>query len=201
MLPTDILSSEHRVIEQVIGCLEKIADKCESEGTLDLQDTRDAIDFIRNFADRCHHLKEEDILFEKMIEKGFPKEGGPIYVMLMDHEQGRAHVKAMDESAEAASGGNSDSAKTFVNNARGYAGLLREHIIKEDHILYVMANQAFNDADQQDLLHRFEHVEHHDMGEGTHEKYLGIADRLGQKYGVERTTSSSPGAMGCFTCH
>ena len=86
MLPTEILMNEHRVIEQVIGCLEKMAENCATGGVLDADDAADAIDFIRNFADKCHHMKEEDQLFVKMVEKGFPKEMGPIAVMLMDHD-------------------------------------------------------------------------------------------------------------------
>jgi hypothetical protein len=60
----------------------------------------DCSGFFRNFADRCHHSKEEDELFPKMVEHGIPKEGGPIGVMLMEHDQGRAFVRGMSEAAE-----------------------------------------------------------------------------------------------------
>jgi hemerythrin-like domain-containing protein len=57
MQPIDILMSEHRVIEQVLRCLERMAEKCLLYGHFDLQAVRQAIDFFRNFADRCHHQK------------------------------------------------------------------------------------------------------------------------------------------------
>lgn len=58
MKPTDILSSEHRVIEQVLYCLDKMTQICQSEHKLDRQSAKDALDFFRNFADRCHHDEE-----------------------------------------------------------------------------------------------------------------------------------------------
>jgi hemerythrin-like domain-containing protein len=192
---------EHRVIEQVIGCLENMVDLIRDGGDLDLQDANDAIDFIRNFADKCHHMKEEDQLFNMMVEKGFPREQGPIAVMLMEHDQGRKHVGLMSDSAEKASQGDEDAKKIFMFNAIGYANLLREHIMKEDNILYPMAVQQLDDGDMSVLMEKFDHVEHHDIGHGEHEKYLGIADRLGEKYGVKRTSDPQILGQGGFSCH
>ncbi len=59
MKPTDILMSEHRVIEQVLDCLEKILEQCTSENKLDTISAKQAIEFFRGFADHCHHGKEE----------------------------------------------------------------------------------------------------------------------------------------------
>ena len=78
MKPTQILENEHRVIEQVLDCLDKIADRCETDGRLDAESAREAVDFFRNFADRCHHGKEEAELFPLMHARGFPQEGGPV---------------------------------------------------------------------------------------------------------------------------
>jgi len=55
MYATDAFRSEHRVIEQVLGRLEKIAEQCALDGSLDIHSARQAIDFFQNFADRCHH--------------------------------------------------------------------------------------------------------------------------------------------------
>ena len=94
MRSTDILQNEHRVIEQVLGCLEKMAAQAV-EGKLDEPSAREALDFFQTFADGCHHHKEEDHLFPLMEAKGFPRHGGPTGVMLHEHEEGRRHVKAM----------------------------------------------------------------------------------------------------------
>ncbi len=102
---TEILSDEHRVIEVVLSCLEKISEEALSTGALNEESAVQAVDVIRTFADKCHHGKEENHLFARLVENGVPKEGGPIGQMLLEHEQGRAYVKSMAESiSDAASG-------------------------------------------------------------------------------------------------
>ena len=197
MKPTEILSGEHRIIEQVLDCLEKIARNCATEGRLDKTSAEQALDFFRNFADRCHHGKEETHLFPAMEAKGFPRQGGPTGVMLDEHEQGRAHVRGMADAIEGAAAGKSEAVAQFVTHAQGYVGLLREHIEKEDHCLFAMANQALADDDQQRLLEAFEHVEHEHMGLGTHEKFLTMADELADRFGVKRAVGNSSPSCGC----
>src|SRR5512137_79380 len=95
MRATEILSEEHRVIEQVLSALEKMADETERTGELDVAGAKDAVDFFRNFADRCHHGKEEARLFPLLEQHGFSPDCGPTAVMRLEHEQGRAHVRGM----------------------------------------------------------------------------------------------------------
>jgi hemerythrin-like domain-containing protein len=196
--PTDILSDEHRVIEQVLDCLEKMVQRSEAEGKLQRQPAQDAVAFFRNFADRCHHAKEEAHLFPAMEAKGLCREGGPTGVMIYEHELGRAHVRAMEQAIEGAAAGDAIAREEFARHARAYVHMLREHIEKEDHCLYAMANQAFTEEDQQSLLATFERVEHEELGSGTHEKYLRIANELAERYGVSRAPAS--GAGGCHAC-
>ena len=151
IMPTEILSQEHRVIEQVLDCLEAMTQNCAAEGRLDKTSAEQALDFFRNFADRCHHSKEETYLFPAMEAKGFPRQGGPTGVMLAEHEQGRAHIRGMADAIEEAAGGEPEAVTRFVMHARGYVSLLREHIEKEDHCLFTMANQTLTEDDQDRL--------------------------------------------------
>jgi len=192
MKPTDILSSEHRVIEQVLSCLEKMLDQAAAAGRLEPQPAKDAVAFFRNFADRCHHGKEEAHLFPAMEARGFPRQGGPTGVMLQEHEQGRACVRGMDEAIDEAARGQREALDRFTRFARQYISLLRAHIEKEDHCLFAMANQAFSDQDQEELLRAFQRVEAEEMGRGTHETFLAIADSLADRYGVPRAATPAP---------
>ncbi len=197
MNPTDILKGEHRVIEQILDCLEQIAAECRTHARLEAEPARDAINFFRNFADRCHHGKEEAHLFPAMEAKGFPRDGGPTGVMLHEHEAGRGHIRAMDEAIEQAADGDATAVTQFCEHAVGYIELLREHISKEDHCLFGMADRAFNAADQTALLAKFEHVEAHDMGEGTHQRFLDLANRLADRYHVVRAQAPAGHVCGC----
>ncbi|MFA6563663.1 MAG: hemerythrin domain-containing protein [Verrucomicrobiia bacterium] len=200
MKPTDILSSEHRVIEQVMDCLERIIAEANANGRLDAASARDAVSFFRTFADQCHHGKEETHLFPAMEAKGFPRDGGPTGVMMAEHESGRACVRAMNEAIDAAAAGDSAALRRFAEAGAGYIGLLRQHIEKEDHCLFSMADQALTDEDQAELLAKFEKVEAEEMGHGTHEKFLAIAGALAEKYGVTQKAAACAG-HGVACCH
>jgi hemerythrin-like domain-containing protein len=184
MHPTEILSGEHRVIEIVLDALYRMTEKTAADGRLEKQPALETIDFIRNFADGCHHAKEEGQLFPVLFEKGFPREYGPVAMMLHEHEIGRAHVRAMAETLDAAAEGNPDAVQVFVSQARGYVALLRAHIQKEDQILFPMADRTLSADDQHRLSESFGKTEAEEVGIGTHERYLKLAAALADRYGI-----------------
>jgi len=196
MKPTEILSSEHRVIEVAIDCLEQINKKAVQEKKLDKESAEQVVDFIRTFADQCHHGKEENQFFAALAEKGMPREGGPVGQMLIEHEQGRSFVKGMADSIMEASEGNEQALTVFSQNARGYVELLRAHIMKEDCILFPMADRLLSDDDEKSLLSAFDKVETEHMGQGTHDKYLRLVETLADKFGVSKAGLSGH-SCGC----
>ena len=183
MQATDILMSEHRVIERVIATLETAAARLEKGQEVRPGFFLDATDFIKGFADGCHHKKEEGVLFQSMAEAGVPVEGGPIGMMLHEHEEGRAFTAGMRKAAQALQNGDASASAAVVQNALGYAGLLRQHIQKEDNILFPMADRFLPKTQQEQVMDGFEHVEHEETGEGVHEKYLGLAEKLEKEVG------------------
>jgi hemerythrin-like domain-containing protein len=183
MQATDILMSEHRVIEGVIASLETAAGRVEQGQAVRPGFFLDAADFVKGFADGCHHKKEEDVLFRTMAEYGMPTRSGPIAVMLSEHEQGRSYIRALREAATRLEAGDDEAAarREVVQNARGYAQLLRGHIAKEDGILFPMAGEVIPVDEQPEVVEKFERVEHEETGAGVHEKYLALAQKLEQE--------------------
>jgi hemerythrin-like domain-containing protein len=173
----DVLMHEHRVIEQVLDCLQAMVERVRSGQTLDHADAASAIEFLRTF-DRCHHGKEEQQLFPAMVSKGIPQEAGPVAVMLGEHELGRAAVRGMSEALEC---GDEDR---FAHHAREFVSLLRDHIAKEDNILFPLANSVLDAADQEALSAGFERIETEDIGADRHEEMIALAERLAETYGV-----------------
>jgi hemerythrin-like domain-containing protein len=185
-----ILSGEHRVILQVIEALVAMANQAEKDGAIPLNHARQALEVLRNFADKCHHGKEESILFPALdaAVPGF----GPTQVMRADHVEGRAFIQGVAAAVEAG------DAASFHQNAHGYAGLLRAHIEKEDGILFPMAMQILKPEQHGEILDAYRAIEHDDMGDGTHERMLGLADSLATAYGVKRA-SEEPRIMTLLT--
>lgn len=200
MRATEILINEHRVIEQVLDCLEAIVDQANQLERLDAAAASQAIDFFKTFADGCHHAKEENFLFPMMEQKGFPRHGGPTGVMLHEHEIGREQIGGMADSLDGAAKGNPESLRRFTSHARTYVDLLRQHIFKENQMLFPMADRALTSQDQQDLLKAFGALEEEEMKPGTHESYLQIADALAKQFHVQ-TVKAAVGALPlCGSC-
>ena len=104
MKATEILMSEHRVIERVIVSLEVQTERLAAQEAVRPGFFLEAADFIKGFADGCHHRKEEGVLFEAMVGAGLPRQAGPIAVMLTEHEQGRAFTRGMCRGGRAPGG-------------------------------------------------------------------------------------------------
>jgi len=179
--PTDILKNEHVEIKKALSILNVIVEKIESSEKVSIEDLEKIINFIRIFADKCHHGKEEKILFPKLEEAGIPRYGGPIGVMLMEHEEGRRYVKNMVENIENLKKGVETALDIFKDNAVNYVALLENHIWKEDNILFHLADQHISPSKQEELLLIFEEFEEKIIGE-EHEKQLEALRKLEETY-------------------
>ena len=182
MQPIEVLMNEHRAIEAVIDALEIYADNLCAGRTADPADLSRFVEFIRGFADQCHHGKEEDILFAAMVEHGFPQDGGPIAVMLDEHEQGRKYVRSLADAAKDPELWQEQDRQRIRQAADGYAALLRQHIQKEDEILYPMAQSLLGDSSMDAIGIRFEQFEQKETGAGEHERLHALGDELVLRY-------------------
>lgn len=178
MEATELLMSEHRIVEKVLNSLESAANKLERNEAVRAGFFVDAAQFSKGFTDGCHHRKEEGVLFKALVHNGVSDSTGPVAVMLAEHEQGRKYIKAMRTAAEEMEKGDSSAAGRVIENARGYIALLRQHIMKEDNILFPMADRVIPVNEQEKVGEDFEKVEEEETGAGVHEKYLGMAEAL-----------------------
>ena len=178
MRPTEILMDEHQIILQVIGAAEREVRALVAGSAFDAAKVGKIIDFIRNFADRCHHAKEEGQLFKMLERKGMPVGSGPIAVMLQEHDMGRDYVRAVAEILAKGKTIGLQEVSVISENLSAYADLLRGHIGKEDNVLYPMADRMFSTADQHELAEAFQRVEAEEIGANVHEKYHRLAMEL-----------------------
>ena len=167
MKSIDRLVAEHDIIERGINLLEKAVAQIESGQSVPDDFSKWAPQFLRQFADQCHHAKEEDLLFPLLKERGIPEEGGPIGVMLQEHEVGRDCVRRMREASEA----DPFDGNKFAAAAKEFIPLLRQHIDKENSILFQMAENVLSEADDADLTDRFSKVEQERDLDGMLERY------------------------------
>jgi hemerythrin-like domain-containing protein len=174
---TAILRKEHDAILKMLEATEEAARRIAAGGTVKVESLEGLLEFFRLFADKCHHGKEEDLLFPLLESRGMPRFGGPTGVMLHEHEQGRALIQRMAEATEASKRGEKAEA-AWAEAARGYTELLRQHIHKENNILFVLAENMLSAEEQKQLAAEFDRVEIEKMGAGTHERLHASMDKL-----------------------
>ena len=139
---------------------------------------------IKSFADGFHHAKEETLLFPLLVEKGFSLEQGPVGVMLNEHVQGRNYVKGMAENIALYKTGDLNSLSLIYQNMKGYIDLLRNHINKENNILFKMADRVLTENDHETLLHQYGDIDIHNICGGDLSQCLSKIETLAKAYNV-----------------
>jgi hemerythrin-like domain-containing protein len=175
---TETLRSEHDAILRMLDAAEQTARRIKAGAAVSPDTLAGLLEFFKVFADRCHHGKEEDLLFPLLESKGLPNAGGPIGVMLAEHTQGRELIRRMTEAAGRYRAGDRAAANDWASAAGDYAVLLRAHIQKENHVLFVMAERLLTREEQERLSADFEKLEIEKMGAGTHARLHRLMEEL-----------------------
>jgi len=159
--PTEMLEAEHRVIALIVGAVPLIAAKIEEGSPVDNNQISGIIEFMRLYADLCHHSKEEELLFPALAEKGMPMEGCPVGSLISEHARGRVLVKGLEQAANALKNNAADTGarKLLIANLHGIAELYPGHIWREDYMLFPMACKIMNHEEQDVLYAAFQKVD------------------------------------------
>jgi len=173
---TQKLVHEHRLILRMLAILEWKAELTARGADDDYRFYLMAVDFIRNYADRFHHAKEEDVLFEALVNNGMPRANSPVAAMLLDHDQGRAFVKALDAAATEALAGQPGHDREIAANALGYLNLLRDHISREDGILYPLAERVIPEGVRDAIIAGYRQAEERTTA-GFEERYRQLIEQ------------------------
>ena len=178
----DRLKEEHQAILLMLQVLEAVCKKLEAGEDVNKDDIYKMVEFIKIYADKSHHYKEEDLLFPAMVEAGIPKDGGPIGVMLTEHAMGRNFVQAMSQALEEFSVGSAQAGAQIISNARDYIELLTNHIYKEDNILYPMAEMHITTERHSEVLQEFKQVIPDKIGDAKHKEMVDNLNDLKEIY-------------------
>ncbi len=184
MKATEDLKNEHKGVTLMLRILEKICVSYESDKKIDKNHMGKILEFFTVFVDTCHHGKEEEFLFPALVSVGIQKEGGPIGVMLAEHDQGRGFVKAMKQSLSSYKTGDASAAVSLVTNAGSYIQLMTQHIQKEENVLFDMADKHLSEERQMGLWEEFEKLEKERIGAGRHEAFHELLHELKEIYSV-----------------
>lgn len=177
--PMEALEGEHHVIQKVVGAMAVLAEGLGAGHEPPVATLRNIVQFMRTFADQCHHGKEEAHLFPCLETRGVPARGCPIGVLVHEHERGRTLVAQLAQATEAYASRNGAARDPVTEPLRGLVELYPSHIWKEEYLLFPMSAKVLSAADQQQLVERFAEVEAA-IGWEVHQRFERLAEEIVQ---------------------
>ncbi|TCT12117.1 hemerythrin-like domain-containing protein [Natranaerovirga pectinivora] len=179
----ELMIDEHRYIKRMLAVIKKVCYKVMDNEDIDYKDFFKMIDFVRNYADKHHHGKEEDFLFNRMVEElGSAAEKLVKYGMLVEHDLGRLFMQQLEEAVNKVIAGDNKARLDIIANAIGYHDLLTRHIDKEDNVVFTFAqNNLAKETLDRINKESFEY-ERNATDNEVQKKYIGLLESLENKY-------------------
>lgn len=178
-----LMVDEHVYIKRMLKVLRKASYGVMQGETINYDDFASMIDFVRNYADRHHHGKEEKLLFNRMVDEiGGAAEKLVKSGMLVEHDIGRLHMKELEEALDRVKGGDDESRLDVIANAVSYTHLLNRHIDKEDAVVYPFAQRQLSEQTMATINSECESFERQMEEEGVQSRYIALLEELEGKY-------------------
>lgn len=177
-----LMMKEHEYIKRMLKVVRVYCYKVLNNEQIDYDDFYKIIDFIRNYSDKHHHAKEEDILFQVMSEQlGERVKNGPIMGMLVEHDMGRLYIQNLELALEEFKKGNDEARLDIIANAVSYANLLTRHIDKEDTAIYTFAESALSEENMLKVNKESDLIENEATAQGIQKEYIGLLESFEEK--------------------
>jgi hypothetical protein len=173
----DFLIAEHEMIERAMSVLKTNLDKIDG-GDYDSLQMQRAVDFLLEFGDKIHNQKEEGFLFPLMQERGIPVEGGPVGVMIMEHDAERRLLQHMATQVDTLDKASPEVVRKFKKEGLEYLVIRAEHIWKENDILYPMARKVMQEGDGEKMMEEFNRLNNEAYGPHAWEKFAGMVSEI-----------------------
>jgi hemerythrin-like domain-containing protein len=178
-----LLIDEHKKIKRMLKVIRGMCLEVYNKKGISYDDFYNVIDFVRNYADKHHHSKEEEIFFKEMEEQlGEPLKSGPILAMYSEHDLGRLYMKNLERALEESKDGVEKKKLDIIANAISYTDLLKRHIDKEDKTIYVYGQKNLSKKSLKKVEEKMMAIEDKAFDSGIQNKYINMLNKLEEKY-------------------
>ena len=184
MIGTEDLRSEHSGVGRMLRIMESMAGSANKGEQLEADDLAQVIDFLRVFVDKCHHTKEEELLFPAIRAANITSAEETILLLLEDHVRGRETVGRVAAASRRLAEGDGLANADLADAMTAYVELLRAHIRREEDECFDVADRELPLAVRETLAEGYERIEREVVGGGVHEGFHALLDRLGDAYRV-----------------
>lgn len=181
MTATADLRSEHRGVVRMLEIMDRMSQASSRGQVLEIQDLEQVIEFLRVFVDKCHHAKEETLLFPALREAGIVAIDEVLTGLSDEHVRGRETVARLAATVQSARDGDSSAHQALAAIMTDYATLLRSHIRREEDDCFDVADSELPATVQRELESGYDRIEDEVVGNGVHEAFHALLDRLDVK--------------------
>lgn len=179
---TEDLRSEHRAVGRMLDIMDGLAASARRGEQLSSTDLSEIVEFLRVFVDKCHHTKEEQLLFPAIRVATMPRAHDAIDGLLAEHTLGRDSVSRIASLVPRIDGADESTAVELAEAITSYTELLRAHIVREERDCFDPADRELPLAVQEQLNEGYERIEAEVVGGGVHETFHALLDRLSDEY-------------------
>lgn len=183
MKAVQIMMEEHQNILRMLKVIRTACYKIYRHEEFDYDKFYNMIDFIRNYADKHHHSKEEEVLFKEM-SNNIAQSKEPIQGMFIDHDNGRNFIRNLEAALENKKKGEDEAHIDIISNAVAYAELLSRHINKEDNVIYNFGERHLPEDIKGMVDNRCDEIDYNASEEGIQDKYISILIELEKNFGI-----------------
>jgi hemerythrin-like domain-containing protein len=176
------LRQDHEDMRTMVAVLVELANRVDDGQVVPPEDLERILGYLDTFVNRCHHAKEETLLFPALEEAGIEHDGGPLEIMTAEHQLENNFLSSMTDAASRYAGGEQQAAHLIAQYARDYASLLSRDMEQEDQIIYPLAEQRLPAPRQDELAGQFAQIEQDVLGPDRHEDYHHVAKQLAERY-------------------
>lgn len=176
------LINEHHGIRLMLEIMSAIRDRINQGENVDIQHLNDIVEFLSGFADKCHHGKEESILFKAMSPTGNRIFSAKLPSLLAEHAQGRSIIAGMRDILRNSAEPSEEALKALSLAFNKYVELLNTHIDTENNILFPALEADISPSLDEELGEEFEKLEAEVIGIGKHEAYHAMLEHFAEIY-------------------
>jgi DUF438 domain-containing protein len=170
----ELLKQDHEITERVFAAMDTLFDSASGPSPTQ---AGLLVDYLHGYVDQCHNQKEELHLFPRLEARGIPRHGGPLAVMLQEHERAQAILSRLVPLGSAYAAGDKGKLSELRGAFADYAALCKDHFWKENDILYPLAQRVLSEEDAAGIVQGIDEVEAA-RGEDTRAHYYRIAQEL-----------------------
>jgi len=182
MTPTENLIKEHEEINELLDIMSKIALKIKSKDVFYPTDVEEIIDYLIIIIDKSHHGKEDEVFYPELISSGIPKETAPLSIINYEHTLAKRYLKDISSCVVNCKIGNDFSGELLADSLTNYVVVIKNHIQREEEIIFPIANEVLSSEKQNEITQRFEDIEQKNISHGFFDHFNKLLKKLKVKY-------------------